>query len=44
MILSDPKDMGKSVTAIAYMSALYHQMMVAGPFLVIAPSDLIPQW
>jgi len=24
MILSDPKDMGKSVTAIAYMSALYH--------------------
>jgi SNF2 family DNA or RNA helicase len=44
MILSDHIGLGKTVQAIAFMSALYHTYQVPGPFLIIAPVSMIPGW
>ncbi|CAL6055011.1 SNF2_family helicase [Hexamita inflata] len=44
MILADHKDQGKTVQAIAFMSALTHQYCVPGPFLIVAPVNSIPAW
>jgi len=44
MILADQKDMGKTVQAITFMSALTHKYQVPGPYLVVVPVASIPAW
>lgn len=44
MILADQLGLGKTVQAIAFMSALYHKYLVGGPFLVIVPTSTISGW
>lgn len=44
MILADQAGLGKTVQAISFMSALYHNYLVPGPFLVVTPVSNIPAW
>lgn len=44
MILADPKDSGKTVQAITFMSALTHQQKVSGPYLVVVPVSQTAAW
>lgn len=44
MILADPKDSGKTVQAISFMSALTHQQKVPGPYLIVVPVSQTAVW
>ncbi|KAH0576412.1 SNF2 family helicase [Spironucleus salmonicida] len=44
IILADQLGLGKTVQAVVFLSALYHQFLVPGPFLIVAPLTTIQAW
>ncbi|VDK27259.1 unnamed protein product [Anisakis simplex] len=43
-ILADEMGLGKTIQSIAFLSVLFHQYEVYGPFLVVVPLSTMASW
>lgn len=43
-VLADEQGMGKTASAVAYISSLLHEFEVTAPVLVVVPSNMLSFW
>lgn len=44
MILADEMGLGKTIQTISFLSYLFHQHQLYGPFLVVVPLSTLTSW